>query len=304
MDKQYISKIRPYLEELQELSPIATPAVAKLSPCKAKAVIFDIYGTLIISASGDVDHAEYDASMIKKAFSATNIEILDNRTEAIDSIHTYFNQTIKAHKEQGKKEGRPFPEVNILDVWKDTLACFKEKKIISYTEMPDLYLLTFVFELQTNKVWPMPNMKSTLDSLGKSNLELGIISNAQFYTPVIMNYFMKNKIIEGRELPPFDKDITVYSFEELRCKPDVSLFEMILAELKKKGISARETAFVGNDMLKDMWTAKQAGVQTIFYAGDERAYRLHENDERTKDLIPDYTITDLKQLLEILQIEE
>lgn len=303
MENNYIKHIKPYLEELQELSAIPTGAEVAMPPCNVKAVIFDLYGTLMISASGDVDQADYNAHMITRAFDVVGIQLNDDSISTIDSIHERFNQTILAHKAQGREEGRPFPEVNILEVWEEVLTYYKAEGILDYSTLPDLKLLTFVFELQTNKVWPMPNMKEVIDTLGKSSLELGIISNAQFYTPVIMNHFLNQEIIDSRNIAPFKEELSVYSFEELRSKPDVALFEIIIAELKKKGITPEETAFVGNDMLKDTWTATQAGMKTIFFAGDERAYRLHLGDERTKNLKPDYTITDLKQLLDILNLE-
>lgn len=304
MEKNYIKHIAPYLEELQELSAIPTGAKAELKPCVVKAVIFDLYGTLMISSSGDIDQADYNAQMIIRAFDAVGIALHDRGHNNVDRIHDKFNETIGAHKAQGRKEGRPFPEVNILEVWEETLEYFKSKKLIDYPSLPDLKLLTFIFELQTNKVWPMPNMKTVIKTLGESTLELGIVSNAQFYTPVIMNYFLNQELIDSRDIAPFNKALTVYSFENLRSKPDVTLFDTIVNNLIKKGIAPEEIAFVGNDMLKDTWTAKQAGLKTIFFAGDQRAYRLHPEDERTKNLKADYTITDLKQLLEILSLDK
>ena len=301
MKTNYIDKITPHLEALKPLKTIPTAAKTQLKSHPIKALIFDIYGTLMISASGDIDQADYNPSMIRKAFVSSGIELINDSNETIDLIHSTFNTTIKKHKEEAKSIERPYPEVDILEVWQETLTYFEKKSVIKCPEEVDLKLLTFVFELQTNKVWPMPNMEKVIKILGEKEIQLGIISNAQFYTPVIMNYFLHQECKDGRIIAPFQNEITVYSFEELRLKPDVKLFNIILKELEKKGITAAETAFVGNDMLKDMWAASQSGVKTIFFAGDQRAYRLHENDERCKSLIPDFTITNLSQLLEIIE---
>jgi putative hydrolase of the HAD superfamily len=158
-----------------------------------------------------------------------------------------------------------------------------------------------VFEVLSNKVFPMPGMKDVLLKLKEKKIPLGIVSNAQFYTPILMNYFLTGDVNLSQHIDYFDPDLTVFSFNELKAKPDVALFEKFIPELKKSyGILPGETVFVGNDMLKDVFTAKQAGLQTILFAGDERSLRLREDDERIKGLFPDFIITELTQLLEII----
>jgi putative hydrolase of the HAD superfamily len=160
----------------------------------------------------------------------------------------------------------------------------------------------FVFEVLSNKVYPMPGMKETLLAIKNKGIPMGIVSNAQFYTPIIMNYFLTGKLSESQNIKLFDKDISVFSFNELRAKPDTALFEKIVTQLKNKyNILPSEAIFVGNDMLKDVYTAKQCDVRTVLFAGDERSLRLRENDARVKGMFPDFIINQLSQLLDILQ---
>lgn len=303
MERNYIKFIKPYLKELAPLEVITTPAKASYAKGDFKAIIFDIYGTLLISASGDVDKADYSASMVKKALEAANFEILDDSAESFDMIYQIYNKCIESHLEMNRVDKRPYPEVDILEVTKDALMLARMQGRIKFTEDSDITLFNFVFELQTNKVWPMPGMQKVIESLGNSSLQLGIVSNAQFYTPVIMNHFFNGVEIDSEEIKPFKEDLTIYSFKELRGKPDVALFEGLLPSLEARGIKPEEALFVGNDMLKDIYTASQAGLKTAFFAGDQRAYRLREDDERCADLKPDYTITELTQLLEIVGIK-
>lgn len=303
MEKNYINYIHPYLKELSPLEAIATPAKADYSTGKYKAVIFDIYGTLLISASGDVDKASYSASMIKKALLAANFKIINDTEESYDIIYSSYNECLKAHHQKGKDEGRPYPEVNILEVTKDALKKAEEEGRIEATEDSDIKLFNFVFELQTNHVWPMPQMQNVIKTLGESDLLLGIVSNAQYYTPVIMNHFLYGEEIDTDVIAPFKKELCVYSYQELRGKPDTALFEKLVPELASLGITPEEALFVGNDMLKDIYTASQVGFKTVFFAGDQRAYRLHEGDVRCDGLKADYTITKLSQLLEIVGLK-
>lgn len=301
MGKDYTKYIEPFLKELQTLEAIPTSAVPTTTKFDAKAIIFDIYGTLLISASGDVDKAEYNGSMVRKALEAANFLILKDTEKAYDTIYKQFNTCLDKHLADGREAGKPYPEVNIIAVWDDTLKAAVAEGLIKKTEESDLYLFTFVFELQTNKVWPMPQLNEVIASIKEKQIPLGIVSNAQFYTPVIMNYFLNNVCKSGRSITPFEDDISVFSFEELRGKPDTKLFEKLLPALSERKIKPEEVLFVGNDMLKDAYTASQVGFKTVLFGGDERSYRLRLNDERTVNLKPDFIITELNQLIEIIK---
>lgn len=300
MAKDYTGYIRPYLKELKPLEVRPTGATTNVSAFKPKAVIFDIYGTLLISASGDVDKAEYDSSMIKKALDAASVEILENTSQAFDRIYDIFNITIAQHYENGRLEGRPHPEVDIIAVWTETLEKAAVEGLISLTSKPDILLFVFVFELQTNPIWPMPGMEAMIKKLGDTGVAMGIVSNAQFYTPVMLNHLLYDEQKPGAEVFPFKNDICVYSYQKLRGKPDVALYEYLLPSLEARGIKPEEVLYVGNDMLKDMYAASQIGLKTVFFAGDMRAYRLHEGDERVANVTPDFVITELSQLFDII----
>ena len=301
MEKNYTNYIKPYLEELKPLEAIETAACTKISKFKAKALIFDIYGTLLISASGDVDKAEYSSSMVKKALLAANYCIIKDNEVSFDAINNYFNENLQLHLVEGRQEGRQYPEVDIIKVWSEVISWAQVEGYINTTSTSDVKLFTFVFELQTNRIWPMPELLELIAALKLKAIPLGIVSNAQFYTPVIMNYFVNNTCTDGRSIAPFDDAISVFSYEELRGKPDTELFEKLTPGLNELNIKPEETLFIGNDMLKDVYTASQTGFKTVLFGGDERSYRLRKDDERTAQLEPDFVITNLMQLLDIIE---
>jgi putative hydrolase of the HAD superfamily len=73
-------------------------------------------------------------------------------------------------------------------------------------------------------------------------------------------------------------------------KPDRRLFEFALDGM---GVAPQHTLFVGNDMHRDIYGARGAGLRTV----------LFDSDQGTKsylDCVPDYTITDFRDLLPIL----
>jgi len=294
---EYIQKC---LEILEPLLPIPTNTEEKIERGAFKAVIFDIYGTLLVSSSGDIDKAEISSANLEKALDAGGYQLLSansSRDEMLLNLLDLFKAEIEKQHSTLKQKGHPYPEIEILDVWQNVFA---EVDYIQELENASLHSMAFVFELLSNKIYPMPGMKSVLDGLLDKKIPLGIVSNAQFYTPVIMNYFITEFMYEKEFIAGFDDDLCVFSYKILRAKPDTAIFVPILEGLKKRGIKPEEALFVGNDMLKDVYTAHKSGLKTCLFAGDKRSLRLREDDERLAGIEADYIITDLSQLLEIV----
>lgn len=299
-----MTSIIKWLEDSEPISPLPTkhkPDLKKMDGVKA--LIFDIYGTLLISSSGDIDQATISSGHLKTAFEAANYKLNQNEKELEKSLQNllgHFVGIIKHHHQRHINSGRKFPEVDIRLVWEDFVNLAIEKQIISRTEQSDPDRLTFVFELLSNKVFPMPGMKEMISHFKQAGYQLGIISNAQFYTPIVLNYFLTGKIDEREAIADFDPELTVFSYHLYKAKPDNSLFEQLLAALKNKyDIEPKEAAFIGNDMYKDIYPAHQSGMKTVLFAGDERSLRLRPDRKEIGKLKPDATITELKQLKEI-----
>jgi len=127
----------------------------------------------------------------------------------------------------------------------------------------------------------------------KSNILMGIISNAQFYTPFLFKWFLGL----APENLGFHPDLMFYSYRFGYAKPSTFLFRRAAEKLEQMDIPTSAALYLGNDMLNDIYPAKQAGFQTALFAGDARSLRLRENDSRCSNLSADIVITDLEQLL-------
>lgn len=298
------------LNELAIIKPIPTAEKPRLKQLKdIKAVIFDIYGTLLVSSSGDINQAEISGNNLKQALKESQIQFTDQAMEKDDKLIAgllaTFVKLIHQHQDNLRKQGTPYPEVDIRKVWDDLITHATKNHIIKPSKHPNVNLtkLTFVFELLSNKVWPMPDMKAIIEHFHQQGLPLGIVSNAQFYTPIMMNYFLTEKVADKETIVFFDPDLTVFSYKLLKAKPDTTIFAPMLKSLKTKyNISPGQSVFIGNDMYKDIYPASKLGMKTIFFAGDERSLRLRENQEEVKGLKPDAVITGLKQLTQIIGV--
>ncbi len=304
MELNFRNDIKKWLDSSENLQPIATtfcPNLKTDSKEKVKAVIFDIYGTLLISSSGDIDQASLNKENMRAAMEAGGFDLSGCKNETYSFLLDQLQEQVKKQHEELKTQGHPYPDVDIFKVWKGMFEVAESKGLIKLAGNESWADAIMVFELLSNRVYPMPGMKEVLQEITEMGIPIGIVSNAQFYTPIIMNYFLTGEFSTDQHIDLFDEDLSVYSFKELRAKPDTALFNKFIPVLNSKyNIEPSETLFVGNDMLKDVYTATKAGLRTVLFAGDERSLRLREDDPRVKGMFPDFIINDLKQLTKII----
>jgi putative hydrolase of the HAD superfamily len=303
MEENYLAYIEKFLGETPEMKPVPT----QMKPCfqqdsSIKACVFDVYGTLMISDSGDIEESLITTANMKTALDAAGIELTcsdpgsdDMLAEMLES----FKSEVALIHQRDKSEDKPYPEIDILSIWENIINSNKKNLII--TGPLCIKCFTFVFEVLSNRIYPMPGMHEVIRHLAGRQMPLGIVSNAQFYTPVILNYFMNGSVSESELVPPFDDELTIFSYQCKRSKPDSYLFEMLKDSCRKKyGIYPDEILFVGNDMFRDVYPAHLAGLKTVLFAGDMKSLRMREGITELKSITPDYVITDLRQVLKII----
>ncbi len=288
------------LSNCPSLPPLPTGVEPELNKLDGiKAVLFDIYGTLFVSGSGDVGTAAaidtseaLTQSLVVSGFEG-NLEQAGQIGKAM-----LKDEILEWHK-AGREAGVDYPEVEISKVWSKIIdiLCNTEALKRKSSDMDQLRRLALEYECRVNPVFPMPGSREIILELKERGLALGIVSNAQFYTPLLFSAFFGQTVEELG----FDAECSIWSYKELKAKPAADLFPKAGKFLKlNHGVDLSETVYVGNDMLNDVYTAKQAGCKTVLFAGDKRSLRLRENDPRCIDLKPDAVITALDQLPDII----
>ncbi|MDY6792464.1 MAG: HAD family hydrolase [Thermodesulfobacteriota bacterium] len=264
------------------LSPLPTPLQqsGKLDK-KIKCILFDIYGTLFISGSGDIGTA-------KKILQETDkIEYLLEKFKIKINSKTLlknFFQTVKNQHEKSRKTGIDYPEIEIDKIW---------MRVIGEDNSQTAREFALEFELIVNPVYPMPYLKQVLRELKNRHIIVGIISNAQFFTPYLFDWFLKSDL----DNLGFEPNLTLFSYKFGYAKPSSFLFEVASSRLKQVNIPAGSVLYVGNDMLNDIYPAQKTGFMTGLFAGDARSLRLRSDEPLCENLSADIIITDLIQLL-------
>jgi putative hydrolase of the HAD superfamily len=244
--------------------------------------MFDIYGTLFISGCGDIalsstsppSMSVLDEMLIHYGFKASPEELPSRLHQAILSEHR-----------RKKADGLSKPEIDIVAAWQRVLDCSDADRARGFA---------LEYEWAVNPCYPMPGLDHTLRVLRSRGLTMGLISNAQFYTPYLFQWFLG-------ALPEdlgFDATLTVYSYCYGEAKPSEKLFNSCQATLNAKNITPSSVVYIGNDVLNDILPATSMAWQTVLFAGDRRSLRLRRDCPDCRAVRPDLVITDLRQLLE------
>ncbi|MCX8494844.1 MAG: HAD family hydrolase [Akkermansiaceae bacterium] len=237
---------------LSESNPVSIPSP---SP---RAVIFDIYGTLLIAPSGGVKPDQAADPRLREILTSFG-------HHPPDSPSTELHQAVLRHHATSQFA---FPEVDLRQLWREILG----------TES-DTGALVDALEAEWHPASPMPGAIETLQRLASTGVLLGVLSNAQSNTLTSL----------GNISELFEPDLTLLSYQHGIAKPSPRLFELLAQRLGSRGITPAETLFVGNDPRHDIAPAAEAGFKTALFTG-------HPESLRSGDCTPNINFTDWNEL--------
>jgi putative hydrolase of the HAD superfamily len=269
-----------YIHPMEPIPTGETPTgLSKI--LRVKSILFDVYGTLLISRSGDEDSHAVNHNrkrvlagvMRRYGIAGTPENLMDSLRQAIENDHDKLRQ-----------EGNDHPEVDIVQIW---------QRLLCTDDAARVKMFALEYEMVVNPVYPMPGLEDLLSACRGQNLLLGIISNAQFYTPRLLERILGTPL----DMCGFDPQLTFFSYRFGSAKPSGLMFELAAENFSHRGIPQASVLYVGNDMCNDILPAKTVGFQTALFAGDRRSLRKRPDDVCCSHLVPDMIVTDLRQLI-------
>ena len=226
---------------------------------------------------------------LQKSDDGVSVEFVKGE-EGVARLHA----AIRDAHEVSRQQGIEHPEVDVVDVWASVLGSLFRSSLIPRASFSEEFLqeLAVQYEVRANPVWPMPGCADCLDAPGEAGSLLGIVSNAQFFTPTLFPALL------GRDLTGlgFHPRLLFYSYRCGQAKPGRFLYERAKEALAALGVAPSEVLYIGNDMLNDVRPAAAVGFRTALFAGDERSLRLRNGDGRVAGVAPDLVLADLDQL--------
>ncbi|MGB5620202.1 MAG: hypothetical protein WBM78_25410, partial [Desulfobacterales bacterium] len=191
------------------LKPVPTGVAPRLEGMQNfRAILFDVYGTLLISGSGDIGVSR------EQSAKADDLQDLLQRyhiDRTPDGFSAALHGAIVQEHAEARRRGIDFPEVDIVRVW---------QALLGIGDLHQLKSFILEYELMVNPVYPMPGLNTLLSTCRARRMPMGIISNAQFYTPYIVEWFLRSSLEEAG----FDPRLTFLSYRFGYAKPSMVMF--------------------------------------------------------------------------------
>ncbi len=245
--------------EIPAPGPGLEDLVGRKLPARPAAILFDVYGTIVMSAAGGEPGlggggGEGEARRLLEAELAS----AGFRGDA-SSFAREVDASI-ARTREAAKAATPHPEIDIALI---------ASPLLPRAGAEAARLISVLLEAWRNPCAAMSGAAELLSRLSASGTRLGIVSNAQFYTPLLVEALFGS--------PPeglgFEPVLCAYSYEDLAAKPGAEIFLRAAAPLLESGIEAGKILVVGNSWANDMAPARGLGFMTLLFAGDSRSYR-------------------------------
>jgi putative hydrolase of the HAD superfamily len=292
----------------RKLVPVEYPAeTEKLRDIRA--VIFDVYGTIIDYWCDEFRDQARKEAVLKKAFLTvaerfgfTETLLKVNRADPPEkTLYDFYHGLITLKHDQAHKKGVEYPEIVIEEIWEVILTILKRNGYeppLQGGENLRIYArkIAWYYNFHTLGRQLYPGVVDALEGLKQGNIVTGIVSNAQFYTPIDITLLIRDqsngKYDDIFEL--FDVDLTFFSYEYKVAKPNKLLFRKLYDALYEYQILPAQTVFVGNDLLIDVQPAREAGMKTALFTGDNRSMFSHGLDG---NIVPDITFSHWTKLV-------
>jgi putative hydrolase of the HAD superfamily len=241
-----------------------------------KAILFDINGTLIDINTDEANEEIYRG--ISHILTYQGISM--HRWEVRDEYYRIMDVQRKTSQEK-------YPEFDVVELFREFInRQFSAPGIIPSDKLK--WLPVFLAEayrgISRNRLQLYPGVLDVLNDL-RPRYKLATISDAQsawclpeMHAVGIDGYF----------------DPIIVSGDFGYRKPDLRLFTAALTAL---GVAPENVLFVGNDMFRDVYAAKQCGIKTVFFSSNQ-------GSKQAEGVEPDYIIyrfPEMKQAVEFFE---
>jgi len=232
---------------------------------KVKAVIFDLYGTLINIRTDEGDPRVYEELSGFLSYSRVNIDPEQLRQKYLAKIRAQIDRSHETH-----------PDVNVMKVFSELIHEHLDGRMEA--RLP-LYTARLFRSLSRRVFEPFPGVYGMLERL-RDHYPLGLLSDAQrCYT---------EPEIKQLRLDWFF-DLILMSSDHGFRKPEPRYFALALDSM---GIRPQDAVYVGDNACRDLVGSKLAGMKMVLVRSSER---------ECGGFVPDAYLDDIADLEDLLE---
>ena len=241
-----------------------------------KGILFDVNGTLINILTDEGMEEIFRA--VSHFLTYQGIDL--HRGEVRDQ---YF----RIMKEQTEASGEEHPEFDAVALWREFLVrnlngtC---RPPVDKLQATARFLAEIYRGISRHRLELYPDVRSVLEDL-KPRFSLAVVSDGQRVWAL--------PEMRATGIDRYFDPIVISSDFGFR-KPDPRLFQIALDKI---GAGPQEVLFVGNDMHRDVFGARNLGIKTVFFASNQGRHHM-------EGVEPDYIIYRFSELREAVKFFE
>ncbi|MBI2185365.1 MAG: HAD family hydrolase [Thaumarchaeota archaeon] len=238
---------------------------------KAKAVLFDLFGTLV---SYDLDN-ETPIRELFRSLSKVGLEL---------QFEVFRNAYVEARRKYQAIRYEKLVEITNTVWLSDALENLGVKNKFSNTDLEKAIDDSFKPFCQSTEL-----LAGSLESLKASSdrFKIGVVTNFT-YAPVVHN------VIKRLSIDSYFQTVAI-SDEIGYRKPHPKIFEIVLQAL---AATPSDAVMVGNDPLEDIGGAKKLGMKTVLVKSSQ--YFENRDMAMSTSVQPDMTIQSMEEFLRLL----
>jgi putative hydrolase of the HAD superfamily len=239
-----------------------------------RAIAFDVNGTLVRILTQD--GMEQIFRSVAHVLTYQGIDLHRHQVRDL-----YF-QTMKEQLQASPEE---YPELDAIAIWRSIvqghMTEFTRALPPEKLELLPMFLAEMYRGISRCRLRLHRHVREVLEVL-RERYPLAIVTDAQ-------SAYARGELHKVGLLDYFDP--IVVSGDHGYRKPDRRLFQLALDGM---GVAAEHALYVGNDLHRDIFGAREAGMRTALFDPEQGATAY-------PDCEPDVTITDFRDLLELLE---
>ena len=288
-------------------APKAKPHLARLP---VRAVLWNVYGTLLAVPGGDLwfEHPTdfvTDAALDKTIQEFKMWQSMSRKPGAPAAyMRELYTKALTALKMAGSG-GEKYPEVQSERIWDDIVKKLGQKDytfdVVQYGPVTDFVKkLAYFFHASIQGCGAYPGAADALRITAEAGRVQGLLADGQCFTPAQLLKAIREQDPAFDLAATFPPDLRVLSAERKARKPSDTIFRAAVDALSARGLRPADVLHVGSNVTRDIAPAKKSGMRTALFAGDKAS--LSATAEQLKDPAsrPDVLLTELPQIADVL----
>jgi hypothetical protein len=288
--------------------PKARPHLQRLP--QVRAVLWNVYGTLLAISSGDLLFEHPNAFIMEVALEKTIQEfkmwgsMCRKPGKPSDYLREVYHELlIEQRMVSGGRE--KYPEVSAELLWEAFVKKLLQKDYRfdagfygSLNEFSRKVAYFFHASLQGTVCYD--GAAAALRHLAEAGLLQGLLADGQCFTPVQLQRGLTGQDATANLdewVPPARR---ILSCDVRGRKPSERLFRQALIVLGEQGVSPSEILHIGSRLTLDLVPAKRFGMRTGLFAGDRSSLQVTQEQLKGPASRPDVLLTQLSQIADVV----